>query len=75
MNTIFATLLPIAFTFAANGDLTGVLENGLKFNQYTVWDSPRVQKFEIPEVGVYWYVCSDRVMESLKDLSICLAES
>jgi hypothetical protein len=65
--------MPLTFFFTANGDVFGTTTTGIPFSQITVLESPRVQEFRIEDE--HWFVCAGGAMETLSDLSICLANS
>ena len=73
MNTVYASLAVLSFTFFPNGDMVGTTTNGIPFSQTTVMEAPRVQEFKIGPV--HWYVCEGGAIESLKDLLVCFSNN
>ena len=71
MTSLLASLLPLSFFFVGDS-MFGITTTGISFSQITVLESPRVQEFRIGDE--HWYVCEEGIIETLKDLSVCVSE-
>lgn len=73
-SVLLSIMIPATFYFTDNGNMYGTATNGATFSQITIIEEPRIQKFHLDYEGysLEWFVCRGGVINSLKDLSICL---